>query len=409
MSNILYKYLDINGAKSMIGNQNLQFTNASQLNDPFDCHPKLIDYSNVPESKLQGWVPKEWWMEKEENDALNLRNGTWLCSLSKVYDSLLMWSHYCYNHKGICIGLDIDKVMQSVPPMFGTIYLKPFVIEVQYRNIIERPDAHQSVEDIFLYQWKTKAKEWQYEQEVRLVMQNPSAMYAAFTPEQAKQNKEIWDWKETRHYMPLKAECFESIYLGVNIEQTEKEKITQLAKTLNPDIRIYQMEIDTDRFNLISKLERNYELADYIDLFSNLHTNKQHGKNAPHKAIMLLSVIDLISSQHITTNEIIYNEELEKCFFKNWKQYVKEVSIFKPKAGTPFWHLNSEPFWQLIPYEGGYVTIVKLQKGNPYSARTIRKYIKYAVIDKELFLLLRDSSTRETLKQTLINSLDMAE
>ena len=270
MSNILYKYLDINGAKCMLGNQNLQFTNASQLNDPFDCHPKLIDYSNVPESKLQGWIPKEWWMKKEENDALNLRNETWICSLSKVYDSLLMWSHYCYNHKGVCIGLDIDKVMQSVPPMFGTIYLKPFVIEVQYRNIIERPDAHQSVEDIFLYQWKTKAKEWQYEQEVRLVMQNPSAMYAAFTPEQAKQNKELWDWKETRHYMPLKAECFESIYLGVNIEQTEKEKITQLAKTLNPDIRIYQMEIDTDRFNLISKLERNYELADYIDLVSSI-------------------------------------------------------------------------------------------------------------------------------------------
>lgn len=401
MSNILYKYLDINGAKCMIGNQNLQFTNASQLNDPFDCHPKLIDYSNVPESKLQGWVPKEWWMEKEENDALNLRNETWLCSLSKVYDSLLMWSHYCYNHKGVCIGLDIDKVMQSVPPMFGTIYLKPFVIEVQYRNIIERPDAHQSAENIFLYQWKTKAKEWQYEQEVRLVMPNPSAMYAAFTPEQAKQNKEIWNWKEIRHYMPLKAECFESIYLGVNIEQTEKEKVTQLAKTLNPDIKIYQMEIDSDSFNLISKLERNYELADYIDLFSNLHTNKQHGKSAPHKAIMLLSVIDLISSQHITTNEIIYNEELEKCFLKNWKRYVKEVSIFKPKAGTPFWHLNSEPFWQLIPYEGGYRTIVKLQKGNPYSVATIRKHIKYAVIDKELFLLLQNGFNREILINTL--------
>lgn len=404
MNNILYKYLDINGAKCMIGNQNLQFTNASKLNDPFDCHPKLIDYSNVLENKIQGWVPKEWWMEKEENDALNLRNGTWLCSLSKVYDSLLMWSHYCYNHKGVCIGLDIDKVMQSVPPMFGTIYLNPLVVEVQYRDIIERPDGRHNA----FYQWGTKAKDWQYEKEVRLVMPNPSAMYAAFTPEQAKQNKEIWDWREIRHYMPLKAECFESIYLGVNIEQTEKEKVTQLAKTLNPDIKIYQMEIDSDSFNLISKLERNYELADYIDLFSNLHTNKQHGKSSPHKAIMLLSVIDLISSQHITTNEIIYNEELEKCFLKNWKRYVTEVSIFKPKAGTPFWHLNSEPFWQLIPYEGGYMTIVKLQKGNPYSAGTIRKYIKYAVIDKELFLLLRDSSNREKLKQALINCLDMA-
>ena len=45
MPRILYKYLDIVGAKCMIGNQNLQFTNASQLNDPFDCHQKLIDYS----------------------------------------------------------------------------------------------------------------------------------------------------------------------------------------------------------------------------------------------------------------------------------------------------------------------------------------------------------------------------
>lgn len=66
MPRILYKYLDIVGAKCMIGNQNLQFTNASQLNDPFDCHPKLIDYSNVPNTKLQGWIPKEWWIEKEE-------------------------------------------------------------------------------------------------------------------------------------------------------------------------------------------------------------------------------------------------------------------------------------------------------------------------------------------------------
>ena len=29
MSRILYKYLDIDGAKCMIGNQDLQFTNAS--------------------------------------------------------------------------------------------------------------------------------------------------------------------------------------------------------------------------------------------------------------------------------------------------------------------------------------------------------------------------------------------
>ena len=110
MARILYKYLDITGAKCMIGNKNLQFTNASQLNDPFDCHPKLLDYSKVPKHKLQGWIPEKWWIEKEENDALNLRNNTWLCSLSKVKDSILIkmesskilvfWHKNCKNVKG---------------------------------------------------------------------------------------------------------------------------------------------------------------------------------------------------------------------------------------------------------------------------------------------------------------------
>ncbi len=235
MSRILYKYIDIKGAKLMLGNRNLQFTNASQLNDPFDCHPKLIDYSNVPDHLAKDSIRKEWEQLIGENRALNLRNDTWLCSLSKVNDSLLMWSHYCYNHKGVCIGLDMDKVMESVPPMFGSIYLKPLVLEVQYQDIIERPNAYRSAEDTFSYQWRTKAKDWAYEQEVRLVIPRPSFMYAAFTPEQAKHPKETWDWREIHHYMPLKGECFESIYFGVNTEPTIKEKMIQYAREkLNP-------------------------------------------------------------------------------------------------------------------------------------------------------------------------------
>lgn len=246
MADILYKYLDITGAKCMIGNRNLQFTNATQLNDPFDCHPKLIDYSNVPDSKLHGWGPKEWWIEKEETDALNLRNDTWLCSLSRINDSLLMWSHYCYNHKGICIGLNLDEVKKSAPPMFS-----PLVIDVQYQDIIERPDAYNSIIDRYRYQWGTKAKDWEYEREVRLVMPKPSPMYAALTSQQAKQTKEIWDWREIHHYLPLPKECFDSIYFGISIEQPEKEKIIQLVRTrLHPQIRLYQMKVDENAFRL---------------------------------------------------------------------------------------------------------------------------------------------------------------
>lgn len=250
MANILYKYLDIVGAKCMIGNRNLQFTNASQLNDPFDCHPKLIDYSNVPEINPQTGIKKEWWIEKYENDALNLRNDTWLCSLSKINNSLLMWSHYCNNHKGVCIGLDIDKVLESTPLLFGNTFCTPLVFEVNYQNIIERPIAYHSAQDLFSYQWRTKAKEWEYEQEVRLVMPCPNARYAAFTSAQYKQRKKkkVWDWREIHHYMPLKDDCFESIYFGVNIDKSEKDKIIQYVR--NMQINLYQMEVDSDAFKL---------------------------------------------------------------------------------------------------------------------------------------------------------------
>jgi hypothetical protein len=253
MSRILYKYLNIEGAKCMLGNKNLQFTNATQLNDPFDCHPKLFDYSNVATSEKEGWI-REWRKLKEETDATNLRNDTWLCSLSKINDSILMWSHYCYNHKGVCIGLDIDKVMQSIPPMVGEIYLQPLVLDVQYKSIIERPKGNYASGQ-FMYQWQTKAKEWEYEQEVRLVIPRPCAMYAAFTPAQSKHPKETWDWREIHHYMPLKGDCFESIYFGVNIDEAVREKIIRYAREkLNPHIDLYQMRVDAAPFRLQPEL-----------------------------------------------------------------------------------------------------------------------------------------------------------
>ena len=252
MPRILYKYLSITGGIMMLGNKTLQYTNASQLNDPFDCHPKLIDFSNVPDDVRRG-VPKEWWQEKEENDALNLRNDTWLTSFSKVNDSILMWAHYCNNHTGICVGLDMDKV----PPMRGMIYLEPLEIEVQYTDILHKPDGYREAD--WQYQWRTKAKEWEYEQEVRLVIPKPSPEYAAFTPEQAAEDKKnkhkIWDWKEIHHYLPLKGDSFESIYFGVNIAQEDKEKIINYArKKLNPDIKLYQMRVDENAFRLKAEL-----------------------------------------------------------------------------------------------------------------------------------------------------------
>lgn len=261
MSRVLYKYLDIKGGKMMIGMEgalkrpNIQFTNASQLNDPFDCHPNLMDYSEIPEYilNLHG-APLEWYTEKEKNDALNLRNDTWLSSFSKTNDSLLMWSHYCNNHKGICIGMNLVEMRTNMPSVgVGMYLLEPLRLEVEYQDILNRPKAYHSPIDPHFYQLLTKAKAWEYEQEVRLIIEKPHPFLAMLTPEQEKQAKrnEVMDWKEVHHYLPIGGERFKEIYFGINTDPKEKAKIINYARTkLNPDIKLYQMKVDEDAFQL---------------------------------------------------------------------------------------------------------------------------------------------------------------
>lgn len=72
---ILYKYLDAKGGLEMLKHHDLQFTNATQLNDPFDCHPGLIDYSNATNREAEVFG-KKLVEEVEVSRARNRRNDT---------------------------------------------------------------------------------------------------------------------------------------------------------------------------------------------------------------------------------------------------------------------------------------------------------------------------------------------
>ena len=142
----------------------------------------------------------------------------------------------------------------------------------------------------------------------------------------------------------------------------------------------------------------------YINHLINLHTNTQKGVKAPHKAVMLLSVIDLVEYGVIDSNRIEFSVRLEQQFQHNWSRYVGQSDVFQPRVGTPFWHLNNEPFWRLVSYEGGDEAIAIHLQGNPYAPGTTRKLIRYAEIEKELFELLQDETNRAKLRTTLIKN-----
>ena len=263
MSNVrLYKYLDSYGGLMMLHNSNLQFTNATRLNDPFDCHPALFDFSNAPVNE-QNWPPADFLKEKGKTDMENLRNSAWICILSKKHDSVPMWAYYG-NHKGVCIGLNMEKARKYLSRIHCGIYQGAMEMDVQYRDVVEKPDYFHDARDYFHYLLSTKAKDWEHEQEVRLLLIDPTPAWNNSNPFFAPmglpykpKRKEVVDWKEVRAYPHLGSECYESIYLGLKIGDDDKAKIIKEARKCNPDIKIYQMKIDPEAFRLKEELIDN--------------------------------------------------------------------------------------------------------------------------------------------------------
>ncbi len=247
----LYKYLDFDGGVMMLYYKDLQFTNATQLNDPFDCHPALIDFSNAPKEACSGWTPEI--IEELRSDPYRrTKEESWICSLSKTYDSLLMWSYYS-KHKGICVGVDMERARKYLSAMCGKVMIGCDEIEIQYKDIVEKPNYFRDAKDFYHYQLSTKAKAWEHEQEVRLFILDPWPSYMKLMPGQNDDKGPI-DWKEMRAYLELGSECFDSVYIGANMKAEEKAKIIKVARMANPEIKIYQMEIDPKAFKLNAKL-----------------------------------------------------------------------------------------------------------------------------------------------------------
>lgn len=63
--------------------------------------------------------------------------------------------------------------------------------------------------------------------------------------------------------------------------------LNMLVPDANTNIKIYQMEANPSAFRLTAKREMDYTLNDYIELFSNLHTNKQQRKRLVIKQLCL--------------------------------------------------------------------------------------------------------------------------
>lgn len=144
---------------------------------------------------------------------------------------------------------------------------------------------------------------------------------------------------------------------------------------------------------------------DYIEAFKNLRTNNKYGRKSPHKAILMLTVIELYEQNILTDNEIFYDENLKSMFLKVWNRVLPKEPLFHPDAYLPFWYLQNDSFWHVVPNRGKEDILSLMRDTNikPSEAK-LNDSVRYAELDEDLYFLMTLPSGRSSLKRVLLET-----
>ncbi len=137
-------------------------------------------------------------------------------------------------------------------------------------------------------------------------------------------------------------------------------------------------------------------LSKYLHAFGNLHRNKGL---APHKPILLLSILDEIGRGRITDNEIVLTVELVAAFREYWQALPLPPGNWLERIWMPYRYLIQDGFWELV--KDGH-SLTGKEAGEPHSVTDARTRINYARFAPDLWLLLQDNTARQALHAYLL-------
>lgn len=233
---VLYKYLDYKGGLSMIENQELWFTRAKKLNDPYDCyHTKKLS-------------AKYDLFDVNELDLNIFFGNVGICSLCADPSIFTMWSYY-NQHEGFCIGVNMAAVkrifgLRKTQSSFKYVTIKKVLYQdtiakinlydlmsLNYHNAYE--DNFDGVQNTIHDFFAVKSKDWEREKEYRLILREGPFQG---TDEPAKVRIE---------------NLIESVYIGCK-NYSDLTPILELAKERK--FKVYGMTINPDQYGLDREL-----------------------------------------------------------------------------------------------------------------------------------------------------------
>ena len=257
----VFKYYSVNeNSISAVVNQYLFCSHPYHLNDSMDCSTLLWDFSTLNEPLFQKFYEQygltELFNTDFEKDKINgfaqtkelffnlITNHAGIISLTTQPLHTLMWAHYS-SENGFMIELDWETVKDNLKnknPNLNNYVFFP----IQYASELESIDFFganfRSADVPFLYSVGIKRKDWEYEDEWRLISYSkgygiPTSILSPY-PSVPRQ-------QERRVYYPL--EAIKSITLGKhffngkNVEKLLEPMTFQMKNT--PEIELINFMI----------------------------------------------------------------------------------------------------------------------------------------------------------------------
>lgn len=143
----IYYYTDVKHAIDDICNEHIKVSQLGKVNDPNEWLPNITDAGGrikVPVKDSQRWIAEHW------------GNKYGFVSFAKDWNIAPLWGNYAAHYSGIVFELEVvdeDKIL-----------------EVKYNDVRPCLSMETSKEN-FYKALSTKAKAWEYEQEVRFLAQ----------------------------------------------------------------------------------------------------------------------------------------------------------------------------------------------------------------------------------------------
>lgn len=214
-------------------NKEITVSPIQSMNDPFDCLGLL--WAREENLNVTCKEKKHIQPFSKSFDFYRIRsfiaNRDTYESDDTIVQNKLMWSHYADKHRGICIKYKLSShFIKGESDNGSRMYLRP----VTYSNEgnLNRTKIKSGID------FCSKSKDWEYEQEVRLVSYDAST-------------NEPWIG------IPLdKRSKIEAIYFGYNCNDKEMRLIRNILE--GQDVKLYKMSIDANR-NIYELVPRGYK------------------------------------------------------------------------------------------------------------------------------------------------------